>query len=262
MNNKTLQTFTYEDFQYRVITTGNETFTVASDLAKILGYHSAKDMTRILDDDEKGMHEVPTLGGIQKMLVITEAGIYKAIMNREIAYVKDPQHRDFVHRFQRWVTHEVLPSIRKHGGYINGQEHMTAEQMILASMHYLQSKISEQQAQLEAQQPQVEFAKAVEQAQGDMLVGELAIILRQNSINIGGTRLFQWLREHGYLIKRKGTDSYNRPTQYAVEHGLMRIKKSTIKRVNAGGNTFEKTTFTPMITPKGAQYFIHKFLND
>lgn len=111
-----IQPFSFEGFGVRTIAEDEAGLFVATDIAKLLGYGSAKDMARNLDSDEKGMRQVPTPGGVQNMTVITEAGLYRAILNRELGYL-DGEQKEFVRRFQRWVTHEVLPTICKHGAY-------------------------------------------------------------------------------------------------------------------------------------------------
>lgn len=228
---------------------------VASDIAKILGYRDAANLTRNLDDDEKGTHEVSTPSGMQNMTILTESGLYRAILNREAAYVKDTEAQAFVKRFQRWVTHEVLPSIRRHGGYMAGQERMTPEQMALASLKWLQSKVDEQARQLKAQEGKVLFANAVESAKTSILVGDLAKILKGNGIDIGQKRLFAWLREHGWLIKAKGS-SWNMPTQKSMNLGLFEIKETTVTHAD-GHTTVNKT---PKVTGKGQTYFTNLFL--
>jgi len=179
--------------------------------------------------------------------IVNEAGLYKIILRSDKPEAKE---------FQRWVTHEVLPSIRKHGGYMAGQESMTPEQMALASMQWLHSKVEEQARQLEAQAPKVLFADAVSASQSSILVGQLAKIISQNGVEIGQKRLFAWLRDNHYLSSRRG-DDYNMPLQRYVEQGLFQIKESS--HTNPDGVTF--TTRTVKVTGKGQTYFVNKFLS-
>ncbi|MCI2147949.1 phage antirepressor [Bifidobacterium crudilactis] len=263
MSQASIQAFEFEGSQFRNISESDVAEIVASDVAKILGYGSAKDMTRTLDDDEKGMREVPTLGGVQKMTVITESGLFKAIMQRELAYVKDPEAKAFVKRFQRWVTHEVLPSIRRHGVFMTEQ----VIERTLSDPDYLirlatqlkeqKALIAEQEQVLVSQAPKVLFADAVNASQTSILVGQLAKIIQQNGVPMGQRRLFAWLRERHYLSSRKGED-YNMPLQKYIEQGLFEIKEST--HTNPDGVTF--TTRTVKVTGKGQQYFVNKFLGD
>ena len=245
-----IKPFEFEGNKIRTLADGDTVIFVASDIAKILGYRDAANLARNLDDDEKGTHEVSTPSGMQNMTILTESGLYRAILNREAAYVKDTEAQAFVKRFQRWVTHEVLPSIRRHGGYMAGQERMTPEQMALASLKWLQSKVDEQARQLKAQEGKVLFANAVESAKTSILVGDLAKILKGNGIDIGQKRLFAWLREHGWLIKAKGS-SWNMPTQKSMDLGLFEIKETTV--THADGHTTGNKT--PKVTGKGQTYF-------
>lgn len=250
-----IKPFEFEGNKIRTLADGDTVIFVASDIAKILGYRDAANLTRNLDDDEKGTHEVSTPSGMQNMTILTESGLYRAILNREAAYVKDTEAQAFVKRFQRWVTHEVLPSIRRHGGYMAGQERMTPEQMALASLKWLQSKVDEQARQLKAQEGKVLFANAVESAKTSILVSDLAKILKGNGIDIGQKRLFAWLREHGWLIKAKGS-SWNMPTQKSMNLGLFEIKETTVTHAD-GHTTVNKT---PKVTGKGQTYFTNLFL--
>ena len=250
-----IKPFEFEGNKIRTLADGDTVIFVASDIAKILGYRDAANLTRNLDDDEKGTHEVSTPSGMQNMTILTESGLYRAILNREAAYVKDTEAQAFVKRFQRWVTHEVLPSIRRHGGYMAGQERMTPEQMALASLKWLQSKVDEQARQLKAQEGKVLFANAVESAKTSILVGDLAKILKGNGVDIGQKHLFAWLREHGWLIKAKGS-SWNMPTQKSMNLGLFEIKETTVTHAD-GHTTINKT---PKVTGKGQTYFTNLFL--
>lgn len=254
MNNE-IQPFEFEGNKVRALADGDEVMFVASDIAKILGYRDAEKLTRTLDDEEKGTRPIGTHGGTQTMTVISEPGLYKAILQRQTGRMEVEVTREFVKRFQRWVTHEVLPSIRKHGGYMAGQERMTPEQMALASMRWLQSKVDEQAKQLKAQEGKVLFANAVETARTSILVGDFAKILKSNGIDIGPRRLFAWLREHGWLIKAKGS-SWNMPTQKAMDLHLFEIKETTISHSD-GHTTINKT---PKMTGRGQTYFAKLFL--
>ena len=194
------------------------------------------------------------------MATLNESGFYRAIMQRRSSWVKDDKRREFVISFQRWVTHEVLPSIRKHGGYMLGQERMTPEQMALASMRWLESKVKEQEArlteqaaQLEAQKPKVLFADAVSASDGTCLVGELAKMLTQAGYRTGQNRLFARLRDEGYLGKTGS--NRNVPLQKYVDSGLFRIKETAITHPD-GHVTLNRT---PKVTGKGQTYFLKKY---
>lgn len=254
-----LTPFTFEGNQMRFV----GECVVAADLAKALGYRNAPDLARTLDDDEKGTQIVRTPGGDQEMTVITESGFYRACLNRQVGYIKDNAAREFVKRLQRWVTAEVLPSIRKRGMYATAE---TVEAMLAdpdTAIRLLSELKQEraQRAQLEAQahtdRPKVIFADAVAASKTDILVGDLAKILRGNGVQIGANRLFAWLRDNGFLIRREGTD-YNSPTQRSMEMGLFRIKETAITHSD-GHVTVSKT---PKVTGRGQAYFVERFLRE
>jgi anti-repressor protein len=160
-------------------------------------------------------------------------------------------------RFERWGTSEVLPSIRKTGSYVaNPDSYMINDSVERAKKWIEEEKVRQEQAkQIEAQKPMVLFANSVSASKSEILVGELAKIIKQNGVDMGEKRLFAWLREHGYLINRKGSD-WNMPTQYSMERGLFRIKETTVNHSD-GHTTVNKT---PKVTGKGQIYFVNKFL--
>ena len=224
-----------------------EPWFVLKDCMSILDLGNPTETVKMFDDDEFSTTEViDSIGRRQQAYIISEPGLYRLVMRS-----RKPEAKEF----QRWVTHEVLPSIRKHGGYMAGQERMTPEQMALASMRWLQSKVDEQAKQLKAQEGKVLFANAVETARTSILVGDFAKILKSNGIDIGPRRLFAWLREHGWLIKAKGS-SWNMPTQKAMDLHLFEIKETTISHSD-GHTTINKT---PKMTGKGQTYFAKLFL--
>ncbi|MFR8699820.1 MAG: phage antirepressor [Bifidobacterium adolescentis] len=243
MNNE-IQKFDFKGAPLRTLTDeAGESWFVAKDVCDILEISNPSDALKRLDDDERSR---VNLGRQGETNIVNEAGLYVLVLGS-----RKPE----AHEFQRWVTHEVLPSIRKHGGYMAGQERMTPEQMALASMRWLQSKVDEQAKQLKAQEGKVLFANAVETARTSILVGDFAKILKSNGIDIGPRRLFAWLREHGWLIKAKGS-SWNMPTQKAMDLHLFEVKETTISHSD-GHTTINKT---PKMTGKGQTYFAKLFL--
>lgn len=251
MNNE-IQKFDFKGAPLRTLTDkAGEPWFVAKDVCDILGMSNPSMAVTALDKDEVAQIDPKDYLGSEKrsnqaVNIVSEPGLYKLIMRS-----RKPEAKEF----QRWVTHEVLPSIRKHGGYMAGQERMTPEQMALASMRWLQSKVDEQAKQLKAQEGKVLFANAVETARTSILVGDFAKILKSNGIDIGQRRLFAWLREHGWLIKAKGS-SWNMPTQKAMDLHLFEIKETTISHSD-GHTTINKT---PKMTGKGQTYFAKLFL--
>ena len=211
-----IQSYNFKGAALRTLTDGEgEPWFVAKDVCDILEISNPSDALKRLDDDERSRFN---LGRQGETNIVNEAGLYVLVLGS-----RKPE----AHEFKRWVTHEVLPSIRRHGGYMAGQERMTPEQMALASLKWLQSKVDEQARQLKAQEGKVLFANAVESAKTSILVGDLAKILKGNGIDIGQKRLFAWLREHGWLIKAKGS-SWNMPTQKSMDLGLFEIKETTV----------------------------------
>lgn len=227
---------------------------VATDIAKVLGYRDAANMARRLDEDEKGTRSTSTPGGAQSVTVITEAGLYSAILGS-----KRPDAR----QFKRWVTHEVLPAIRRHGGYLTPakvEEALLNPDTLIRLATDLKAERERRaalEAQAEADRPKVLFADAVTASKSTCLVGELAKILRGNGIQIGQNRLFAWMRERGYLINRRGSDR-NMPTQRSMELGLFEIKETAITHSD-GHVTISRT---PKVTGKGQTYFVEVLLKE
>ncbi len=252
MDNK-ITPFTFNDIEVRVITRGGAPWWVAADVAHALGYRDAGRITRYARDHQKGSQKLCTLGGSQELQVINEAGLYMAIMK---------SHSPHAEKFQDWVTEEVLPAIRSHGGYLTPE----ATAQALSDPDFiirLATQLKEERAQrleletrVEEAAPKVLFADAVSASTTSILVGDLAKIIKGNCIDIGANRLFTWLRAHGYLTSRRGAD-WNSPTQKAMELGLFEIKETVITHAD-GHITVNKT---PKVTGKGQQYFISRFLD-
>lgn len=248
MTGNNVQLFDFKGNQVRTLSDEKgEPWFVAKDVCDVLGIDT-NHLSESLDSDEMNTLRI-TEGngrGNPNKIIVTESGLYNLVLRS-----RKPEAKEF----KRWVTHEVLPSIRKHGGYMAGQERMTPEQMALASMRWLQSKVDEQAKQLKAQEGKVLFANAVESAKTSILVGDLAKILKGNGVDIGQKRLFAWMREHGWLIKAKGS-SWNMPTQKSMDLGLFEIKETTVTHAD-GHTTINKT---PKVTGKGQAYFTNLFL--
>ena len=250
-----LKVFENPEFgEIRTVTIDNEPWFVGKYVATALGYSNPrKALLDHVDEEDKGVTKCDTPGGQQEMTVINESGVYSLILSSKLPNAK---------KFKRWVTSEVIPSIRKHGGYIAGQESLTDDELLAKAFIVAQSKIQErdrmiaqQQEKIEADAPLVLFAKSVSASKQSILIGELAKLIKQNGVDMGQNRLFQWMRENGYLIRRKGTD-YNMPTQRAMEQGLYEIKETAI--THADGHV--SVSKTPKVTGKGQQYFVSLFL--
>ncbi|WP_417576091.1 phage antirepressor KilAC domain-containing protein [Paratractidigestivibacter sp.] len=217
---------------------------IAGDVAKILGYGDATHMTRRLEDDEKGLRLVETPGGTQMANVITEPGLYSAILGSRVPEAK---------AFKRWVTHEVLPALRRDGGYMVARADETPEQTMARAVLLAQATIDRQKSRIAELEPKALFADAVAASDGTCLVGELAKMMRQNGVEVGQNRLFAMLREDGFLGKTGS--NRNVPTQRAMDTGLFRIKETAVTHSD-GHVTLSRT---PKVTGKGQRYFIERY---
>ena len=243
-----IQIFTGAFGTIRTVTLNNEPYFVGKDVADILGYNnSRKAIADHVDDEDKGVTKCDTLGGVQELTVINESGLYSLILRSQLPTAK---------QFKHWVTSEVLPTIRKHGMYATPQ---TLEQMLNdpdSMIKVLQTLKEERTARLQAEEtnrinaPKVLFADSVAQAETDILVGELAKLLKQNGVETGQNRLFAKLRDDGYIMKNGTT-----PTQRAMEMGLFRVVERSITQPN--GTT--RITQTTKVTGRGQIYFVNKY---
>lgn len=253
MSSTSIQPFDFEGTQVRTVTyeTGL-TWWVLTDVCKALGLSTPSRVSDRLDPDGVSQtHIIDSMGRDQVATVVNESGLYEVILRSD-----KPQAK----RFRKWVTSDVLPSIRRHGAYMSE----AVVERTLTDPDYLirlATQIKDERAarfraerQLEAQKPKVLFADAVSAAHTDILVGDLAKILKGNGVDVGGTRLFAWMREHGYLMK--AGSAKNMPTQRAMELGLFHVKETTV--VHADGHT--TVNKTPKVTGKGQAYFISRFL--
>lgn len=253
-----MQVFTNNMFgQVRVVQSDGEPWFVAADVCKALEID--RTATRRLDDDEKGVHSTHTHGGQQDVTIVNEPGLYTLVLGS-----RKPEAK----LFKRWITHEVIPAIRKTGGYIAGQETLSDDELMARALLVAQNtiKLREErikalehsntalEAKVEADAPKVLFADSVAASSQSILIGELAKILRQNGIDIGQNRLFERLRKEGYL----GTygEYYNIPTQRAMDLKLFEIKKRAIN--SPDGRNIVSTTVK--VTGKGQQYFVNRYL--
>lgn len=257
MNKNRPQIFNSEEFgSIRALTIEGEPYFVGKDVAQALGYGEgnslANAVAKHVDDDDKGVTEMMTPGGKQKMTVINESGLYSLILSSKLPTAK---------KFKRWVTSEILPTIRKHGAYMTPdtlQKALCNPDFIIrlaTELKDTQAHVKHLETKIDNDKPKVIFAEAVSTSETSILIGDLAKIIKQNGVDIGQKRLFAWLRDKGYLIKRNGSD-YNMPTQYSMDLGLFEVKETVIRHPD-GHVTVNKT---PKVTGKGQQYFINKFI--
>lgn len=253
MNNE-IQQFDFRGASLRTLTDkAGEPWFVAKDVCDILELTNPAVALQSLDDDEKtnlSNSYVWSESG-RRPLIISEPGLYRLVMRS-----RKPEAKEF----QRWVTHEVLPQIRKTGGYIPttaADDDMTilAKAVMIGqrTMEAQKQKIAEQQTRIVELEPKARFADAVAASDGTCLVGELAKMLRQNGMDIGQNRLFRLLQADGYL--GKSGSNRNVPTQRAMDLGLFRIKETTVTHAD-GHNTVSRT---PKVTGKGQRYFIDRY---
>ncbi len=247
-----LQLFSFEDQQVRTLMIDNDIYFVGKDVANILGYtHGARDINAHVDTEDMLKSQIRTAGQNREQIVINESGLYSLILSSKMPNAK---------RFKRWVTSEVLPAINHKGIYMTDRKayDITHDQTGATLADLLQQaadQLKEKDIQIAEMKPKALFADSVATSKSTILVGELAKILRGNGVDIGATRLFKWMREHGYLTSRKGSD-WNLPTQKSMNLELFKIKETTINHAN-GTTSISKT---PKVTGKGQQYFVNKFL--
>ena len=250
-----LQVFNSTEFgSVRTATVNGEVMFVGKDVADILGYQNgSRDINRHVDEEDRNKTMIFDGNQDKETIIINESGLYSLVLSSKLPGAK---------KFKRWVTAEVLPTIRKHGAYMTDQ---TLEQALTSPDFLIQlatqlKQEKEKREQLEAQaeqdKPKVLFAESVSASKTSILVGELAKILKQNGVDTGQTRLFAWMRENGYLIKRRGND-YNMPTQRAMELKLFEVKETSVTHSD-GHISVNKT---PKVTGKGQVYFVNKFMN-
>ena len=239
-----IQIFKHEKFgDIRTINKNGEPWFVGKDVAEVLGYADTRKAIRMhVDDDDKGGDILSTPGGRQQITIINESGLYSLILSSKLPQAKE---------FKRWVTNEVLPQIRKTGGYIPLNDCEDSGEIMARALMIAQRTIEQKDALLEMQKPKVRFAEAVTGSDDSILISELAKLITQNGYEIGRTRLFDWLRRNGYIFKNS-----TEPIQKWVEKGLFETKVSIIHTHHG-----EHEVLTTKVTGKGQRYFIDVFLS-
>lgn len=250
MNNE-LKIFENEEFgRIRSVMVNNEPYFVGKDIAEALGYtNSRKAIQDHVEEEDKGVTKCDTLGGSQNLTTINESGVYALIFGSKLPNAK---------RFKHWVTSEVLPSIRKHSAYMTEQkieEIILNPDTVIKLAQELKAEREEKKKlaeKIEFDKPKVTFANSVVASQSSILIRELAKLLKQNHIDIGQNRLYEYLRENGYIIKGS-----TEPTQKAMNLKLFEVEESTYYVRN-----LPKISFTTRVTPKGQIYFINKLTKE
>lgn len=239
-----IHTFTSEQFgSVRALSIDGEPWFVAKDVCDALAIKNNRDAIARLDDDEKGVALTDTPGGEQRVQTVNEPGLYTLVLSS-----RKPE----AHAFKRWITHDVIPAIRRTGGYMVSVANETPEQTMARALLIAQDTMDRQRRELDELRPKALFADAVAASDGTCLVGELAKMLRQNGVEVGQNRMFAMLRDEGFLGKTGS--NYNVPTQRAMEMGLFRIKETAITHSD-GHVTINRT---PKVTGKGQRYFIDR----
>lgn len=241
-----IKIFENQEFgKVRALEIDGKPYFVGKDVAEALGYANPKNaVPQHVSGEDKLSTQIEYAGQRREVTVINESGLYALIFGSRL---------ESAQRFKRWVTFEVLPSIRQTGGY---QMTMPQGKELLAlAVLEAQKTIEAQNKDIERMKPKEIFADAVATSSTTILIGELAKLLRQNGIDIGRDRLFDWMRKNGYLIRQKGS-AYNTPTQKSADLGILTTKETVI--VHSDGSTEVKKTVK--VTGKGQQYFINKFL--
>ena len=248
-----LKIFNFKNNEVRIKNINNEPYFNLKDVCEILEINNASQVITRLSEKGVITNDTLTKGGIQKLNFINESNLYKLIFKS-----RKPQAEEFTD----WVTSEVLPSIRKHGAYMTNdtlEKALTSPDFLIQLATNLKLEKEKNKMltdKIETDKPKVIFAEALAVSEKSILIGELAKILKQNGVEIGANRLFEWLRANNYLMS-KG-ESRNQPSQKSMNLKLMEIKKTTIN--NSDGSV--RVTVTTKITPKGQEYFINKFLKN
>ena len=253
MKESAIQVFSNEEFRVRTIEDNGEIWFVAKDVAEALEYERFdSNLIKHVPEIWKGTKRIRTPGGYQEMLCLTENGVY-FFLGRSDKKKALP--------YQIWIAGDVVPSIRKHGMYATPAKvedilsNPDAFIQVLQAYKAEREKRESLEAKIEEDKPKLIFAEAVNTSKESILIGNLAKVLRQNGVEIGQNRLFEWLRENGFLIKCKG-ERWNMPTQDSIERGLFEVKTRVIN--NPDGTT--RIVRTTKVTGKGQIYFVNRFL--
>lgn len=239
-----LQIFENPEFgRVRTTVIDGEPWFVAADVCHALDIGNPSDALNRLDSDERTLVSIEGASNGKPVNGVNEPGLYSLVLGS-----RKPEAK----AFKRWITHDVIPAIRKTGGYHVPQ---SPEEQMAQGLLAAQKLLAEKDKRIEEMRPKEIFADAVSVSKTDILIGDLAKLIKQNGHDIGQKRLFSWLREKGYLIKRKGLD-WNMPTQKAMEMKLFRVKETVVTHSD-GHTTVSKTT---KVTGKGQVYFVNKFL--
>lgn len=245
-----IQTFDFDGSRIRTLTIDEEPYFVGKDVAQVLGYRDTADaLKKHVDEEDKLTRQFADSGQRREMKIINESGLYSLILGSKLPEAK---------RFKRWVTSEVLPSLRRNGMYAMDELLDNPDLAINALQKLKEEREARRQLELQNAQmkPKALFAEAVETSSTSILIGDMAKLLRQNGVEVGQRRLFDWLRTNGWLMKTG--ESRNMPTQKAMEKGYFEIKERTIQ--NPDGSV--RITKTIKVTGKGQVWLTNEFMGD
>ncbi|WP_276888518.1 phage antirepressor KilAC domain-containing protein [Faecalibaculum rodentium] len=245
-----IQTFDFDGSGIRTLTIDEEPYFVGKDVAQVLGYRDTADaLKKHVDEEDKLTRQFADSGQRREMKIINESGLYSLILGSKLPEAK---------RFKRWVTSEVLPSLRRNGMYAMDELLDNPDLAINALQKLKEEREARRQLELQNEQmkPKALFAEAVETSSTSILIGDMAKLLRQNGVEVGQRRLFDWLRTNGWLMK--SGESRNMPTQKAMEKGYFEIKERTIS--NPDGSV--RITKTTKVTGKGQVWLTNEFMGD
>lgn len=244
-----LQIFENPEFgAVRTVELNGEPWLVGKDVADDLGYQNgSRDINRHVDEEDRKKMMIFDGNQNKETIVINESGLYSLVLSSKLPTAR---------KFRHWVTSEVLPSLRRHGLYA-ADELLNNPDLMIQAMEQLKAERAKNlqlSEKVRQDAPKVLFADSVAASHTSILVFDLAKLLRQNGVNIGGNRLFDWMRQNGYLVKRRGAD-WNMPTQRSMEMGLFEVKETSV--THSDGHV--TVTKTPKVTGKGQVYFVNKF---
>lgn len=240
-----IQLFTSNEFgTIRTVEQDGKVLFCGKDVATALGYSNTKDALAKHCKGVANRYPLKTDGGTQQFRFITEGDLYRLIASSKLPSAQ---------KFESWVFDEVLPSIRKQGGYMTARADETPEEIMARALMLAKDTMDRQQREIAELRPKALFADAVAASDGTCLIGELAKMMRQNGVQVGQNRLFEWLRRDGFL--GKSGSNRNVPTQMAMERGLFRIKETAVTHSD-GHVTVNRT---PKATGRGQRYFIDRY---
>lgn len=248
-----VQDFIFNGSNVRALIINGEPYFVGKDVASNLGYKNTKDaLSKHVDSEDKKGSQIPTPSrGKQTMTIINESGMYSLVLSSKLPSAKE---------FKHWVTSEVLPSLRNNRAYMTQQAAIDFMQdprklaQMLTEFANTKDKLGVAEKENKAMKPKALFADSVASSDGTILIRELAVLLKQNGLNIGEKRLFERLRNDGHLVKRNGS-SFNKPTQKSMDMGLFKLSEFTYTHNNGKPGI----GLTPRVTGKGQRYFVDKY---